>query len=84
LPWQSRCCRRTTASTRVIRKCRKYAEWGVQEILVYDPVGREAWYWDTVTGDLIRTKDSYRFHSLPVELIQTEVFRRLDEELGQH
>jgi Uma2 family endonuclease len=68
---------------RVIQKCRKYAAWGVQDILVYDPVGREAWYWDTATGDLIQTKESYRFHSQPVELMQKEVFRRMDEELRQ-
>jgi Uma2 family endonuclease len=67
--------------TRVIQKCRKYAEWGVEDILVYDPVGREAWYWDSGSGDLIRTKESYRFHSRPVELIHREVFRRLEEEL---
>ncbi len=67
--------------TQVIQKCRKYAEWGIQDILVYDPAGRDAWYWDPATGDLIRTKQSYRFRSLPVELVQDEVFRRLDEEL---
>lgn len=66
---------------RVIQKCRKYAEWGVQDILVYDPVGREAWHWDRATGDLMRTGEIYRFNSRPVELIQNEVFRRLDEEL---
>lgn len=67
--------------TRVIQKCRKYAEWGVPDILVYDPVGREAWYWDTATSDLIHTRESYHFRSRPVELIHQEVFRRLDEEL---
>jgi Uma2 family endonuclease len=69
--------------TRIIQKCRKYAEWGVQDILVYDPVGREAWHWDAGAGDLVRIKKSYRFRSLPVELVQDEVFRRLDEELRQ-
>jgi Uma2 family endonuclease len=68
--------------TRVIQKCRKYAEWGVQDILVYDPVGRDAWSWDAATSDLIRIKDAYRFQSRPVDLIQNEVFRRMDEELG--
>jgi Uma2 family endonuclease len=67
--------------TRVIRKCRKYAEWGVKDILVFDPVGREAWYWDAVAGDLTRIKDSYRFQSRPVELAPEEVFRRFDDEL---
>lgn len=69
--------------TRIIQKCRKYAEWGIPDILVYDPAGREAWHWDTLTGDLIRMKERYRFRSRPVELVQSEVFRRLDEELNQ-
>jgi Uma2 family endonuclease len=67
--------------TRLIQECRKYAEWGIKDILVFDPVGREAWYWDAASGDLTRIKDNYRFHSLPVELIQKEVFGRLDAEL---
>ena len=67
--------------TRVIKKCRKYAEWGVQDILVFDPVGREGWYWDAAAGNLTPMKGSYTFHSRPVELVEQEVFRRLDEEL---
>jgi Uma2 family endonuclease len=67
--------------TRVIQKCRRYAEWGVKDILVFDPVGREAWCWDAVAGDLSRVKDSYRFHSRPVELAPEEVFRRFDDKL---
>jgi Uma2 family endonuclease len=66
---------------RVIQKCRKYARWGVQDILVFDPLGREAWYWDAPGGDLIRMQDNYRFHSQPVQLNQNDVFRRLDSEL---
>ncbi len=38
--------------TRVIQKCRKYSEWGVEDILVFDPVGREGWLWDAASGDL--------------------------------
>lgn len=67
--------------TRVIQKCRKYAEWGIPDILVYDPVGREVWHWDTVTGGLRESRDSYQFKSLPVTISHSEVFRRLDEEL---
>jgi Uma2 family endonuclease len=67
--------------TRVLQKCRKYAEWGVPDILAYDPVSREVWCWDTVTGGLIPSKQSYRFRSRPVELFHAEVFRRLDDEL---
>ncbi|MBV8808447.1 MAG: Uma2 family endonuclease [Acidobacteriaceae bacterium] len=66
--------------TRIIQKCRKYAEWGISDILVFDPVGREGWCWDSLTGDLKRIKDSYRFHSLPVQIVEKEIFRRLDEE----
>jgi Uma2 family endonuclease len=44
--------------TRVIRKCRKYAEWGVPDILVFDPVDHEAWYWDTATDNLAPVKQS--------------------------
>ena len=69
--------------TRVIQKCRKYAEWGIQDILVYDPVGRDVWYWDPVTGGLIESKATYRFSSRPVELFHDEVFRRLEDELRQ-
>jgi Uma2 family endonuclease len=67
--------------TRVIQKCRRYAQWGVQDILVFDPIGREAWYWDTLSEDLTRIKDNYSFRSHPAELNLTEVFRRLDNEL---
>jgi len=28
--------------TRLIRKCRRYAQWGIPDILVFDPIGREA------------------------------------------
>jgi Uma2 family endonuclease len=67
--------------TRVIQKCRRYAQWGVQDILVFDPIGREAWYWDNISGDLARIEDTYIFRSHPAELNLTEVFRRLDSEL---
>lgn len=70
--------------TRVIQKCRKYAEWGIQDILVYDPVSRDVWYWDVVTHGLIPSKEIYRFRSRPVELLHGEVFRRLDDELRQN
>jgi Uma2 family endonuclease len=67
--------------TRVIQKCRRYAEWGIPDILVFDPNGREAWYWDTATDNLARFKQSYAFKSKPVELVLADVFRRLDAEL---
>lgn len=66
---------------RVIQKCRKYAEWGVKDVLVFDPVNRQAWYWNTDTGDLTRIKESYKLQSRPCELVLNEVFRRFDDEL---
>ncbi len=67
--------------TRVLEKCRKYAEWGVADILVFDPVRREAWCWNTASGDLASIKYSYAFRSKPVELMLSEVFQRIDKEL---
>jgi Uma2 family endonuclease len=66
--------------TRVIQKCRKYTEWGIPDILVFDPVGREAWHWDTSADDLVHVRQSYLFQSKPVVLSLAEVFRRLDAE----
>ena len=68
---------------RVIQKCRKYAEWGVVDILVFDPRGREAWSWDAAEGNLVPISAKYRFRSLPVELDLAEVFRRVDRELAE-
>jgi Uma2 family endonuclease len=67
--------------TQVIRKCRKYAQWGVQDILVFDPIGREAWYWDAASGDLAGIKENYSFRRQPASINQKEIFRRLDSEL---
>jgi Uma2 family endonuclease len=69
--------------TRVIQKCRKYAQWGVKDILVFDPVGREAWCWDSISSDLRRVNTSYAFNSLTAELFLDQVFGRMDEELGE-
>ena len=33
--------------------------------------------WDAITGGLIESKETYRFRSQPVEIIHSEVFRRL-------
>jgi Uma2 family endonuclease len=67
--------------TRVVDKCRKYAEWEVIDVLVFDPVGRQAGYWDAAIGGLTAIAHSYRFQSRPVELVMAEVLRRLDQEL---
>jgi Uma2 family endonuclease len=39
---------------RVVRKCRLYAEWGVSNVVVLDPEGREGWLWDRQAGHLHR------------------------------
>jgi Uma2 family endonuclease len=67
--------------TRVIKKCRLYAEWGIADILVFDPIGREAWFWDKSTDDLARIQQTYVFKSKPVQLTLADVFHRLDAEL---
>jgi Uma2 family endonuclease len=68
--------------TRIIQKCRRYAQWGVADILVFDPVGREAWCWDRAAGNLVPIAASYGFRSLAAELDLAEVFRRFDAELS--
>jgi Uma2 family endonuclease len=67
--------------TRVIQKCRKYAEWGIVDILVFDPAGREAWCWSTAADGLVTIKQSYAFQSRRAELTLTEVFERFDADL---
>lgn len=39
---------------RVLRKCRLYAEWGVSDVIVLDPEGREGWLWDQQAARLNR------------------------------
>jgi Uma2 family endonuclease len=31
---------------RVLRKCKLYADWGISNVFVIDPEGREAWTWN--------------------------------------
>lgn len=69
--------------SRVVKKCRKYAEWGIKDILVFDPVAREAWHWDRAIGSLARIQETYAFQARPVELTLSEVFRRLDDEAAR-
>jgi hypothetical protein len=49
--------------------------------LVFDPVGREAWFWDTASDDLARIPEVYAFKSKPVQFTLADVFERLDAEL---
>ncbi len=34
------------AFSRVMRKCKLYADWGIPTIAVLDPEGRDGWIWD--------------------------------------
>jgi Uma2 family endonuclease len=61
-------------------KCEKYSEWGIPDILVFDPLARRTWHWDRTLASLIPVPEKYRFHSLAAaELHLEDVFRRLDE-----
>lgn len=68
--------------TRLLHKCKKYAEWGVQDILVFDPLAREAWYWDGSAGNLARIQETYTFRARAASLALSDVFRRMDDELN--
>lgn len=68
--------------TRVLRKCKRYAQWGVQDILVFDPLAREAWYWDRSAGNLTRIEETYTFISRLASLTLSDVFRRMDDEVA--
>jgi Uma2 family endonuclease len=62
---------------RLYAKCRKYAEWGVQDILVLDPVRRLGWHWDPARDSLIPIREKYQFHSLARELNLEETFSQI-------
>jgi len=62
------------------QKCRRYADWGVADILVFDPVAERSWRWDVATGGLVRFQHAHRFVSRPdAELSLSESFRRLEK-----
>jgi Uma2 family endonuclease len=62
------------------KKCRRYAEWGVADILVFDPVECLVWHWDLAADSLVRVHHVYRFISRPeAGLPLAEVFRFLEE-----
>ena len=62
------------------KKCRRYAEWGVPDILAFDPVESRVWHWDTAADSLVRVQGPYRFASLPdAALSLVEAFRRLEQ-----
>ena len=67
--------------TRVIRTPVGMLNGGIPDVLVFDPIGREAWFWDIATGDLARVQHPYAFKSKSVQLILADVFARLDAEL---
>jgi Uma2 family endonuclease len=61
------------------KKCRRYAEWGVPDILAFDPVECHVWHWDTSADSLVRVQGSYWLTSLPKAVLSlVEAFRRLE------
>jgi Uma2 family endonuclease len=59
-------------------KCRRYAEWGVKDILAFDPTALRAWHWDARTDGLVHFSQTYQFLSKPdAELSLAEVFGHL-------
>lgn len=67
--------------TRVLQKCRKYAQWGIRDILIFDPVERAAWYWDHKSSSICLIHESYAFRSLPVKLELKQVWQRMQDEM---
>jgi Uma2 family endonuclease len=64
------------------QKCRKYAQWGVPDILLFDPINYTAWRWDPEHSGLIPTTESYSFRSKPgAALTRKDIFRQLEEKL---
>jgi Uma2 family endonuclease len=64
-------------------KCRKYAAWGVPDILVFDPDRLKAWRWNRAADGLVRF-EIYRFLGQPnAELDVRELFRRFEEKRGK-
>lgn len=55
-------------------------KWGIPDVLVFDPIGREAWQWNTATDDLIHIQHKYSFKSRPVEFDITDMFNRFNAE----
>jgi Uma2 family endonuclease len=69
--------------TQLDQKCRRYHEWGVLDILVFDPVSRRTWAWDDAKDGLVPFQDRYQFRSQPETVLKlAEVFGRLDHKLG--
>lgn len=67
--------------TRVVQKCRRYAQWRIKDILIFDPVDRSAWQWDHEQGSLCPIHETYTFRSLPATLELKQVWERMQDEL---
>jgi Uma2 family endonuclease len=66
----------------VDQKCRKYAQWGVADILLFDPINHTAWRWAPEYSGLIPITGSHSFHSKPgAALTLKHIFRQLEEKL---
>jgi Uma2 family endonuclease len=64
------------------QKCRKYADWGVADILLFDSVDHRAWQWEAAKNGLIPITESYSFRSKPgAALTPKDIFWQLEEKL---
>ena len=62
------------------QKCRRYAGWGIRDILVFDPVAQRAWHWDAKLDSLLPIQETYAFSSKPGTMLRiAEAFRKLNE-----
>ena len=60
----------------VQEKCERYANRGIKDILVMDPVGQKAWYWNHGMRSLMSAPPEYGFHNCRT-LVFEDVWNRL-------
>lgn len=63
----------------IVRKCRHYAELGIPQIYIFDPVERWAAQWDASRGELQRVPELKLTNGSIVRV--DDIFARLDERL---
>lgn len=63
-------------------KVEKYAEWGIADILVFDPAKSKAWRWDRAGRSLVPAGSTCALVSKPgAELLIEEAFARLERKI---
>lgn len=68
----------------LLEKLVRYAQWGIVDILLFDPAKEQAWwFWGGERLGLTLIEGSYRFRSMPgAEMAPAEAFRRLRLKIG--